>query len=73
MNFMLEANVADDLQELIPSGERSDFINEALEKALHQLSREKAFEEGTILKEKLKIKLGSNEELLKKIRYGRKE
>ena len=73
MNFMLNVNLVDTLQQLVPSGERSDFINEAVEKALKCLSREKAFEEGTKLRDRLNLKIGSDEELLKKIRYGRKE
>ncbi len=70
---MMDITVLEQMKSLIPAGERSDFVNEAMEKALIQFGRQKAFDEGTKLKEKLNLKIGSDEELLKKIRYGRKE
>ena len=71
MNFMISISLVDKLS-TIPSGERSDFVNEALEESLVRYGRRKAFEEGTKLRESLNLKIGSDEELLKKIRYGRK-
>jgi hypothetical protein len=69
---MINISILDQFENLVPAGKRSDFLNEVLERSLTQFSREKAFEEGTRLREELNLKIGSDEELLKKIRYGRK-
>ncbi len=44
INFMIDQNLMEEMASLIPSGERSDFVNEALENALIIWSRKKAFE-----------------------------
>lgn len=44
INFMIDQNLVEEMTSLIPSGERSDFVNEALENALTIWSRKKAFE-----------------------------
>lgn len=44
VNFMIDQNLVEEMASLIPSGERSDFVNEALENALTIWSRKKAFE-----------------------------
>lgn len=73
VNFMVSMSVLGQMENLIPAGKRSDFVNEAVEKALIQFGRQKAFEEGDRLKKELNLEIGSDEELLKRIRYGRKE
>lgn len=71
MNFMINLSLIEKLT-VIPTGERSDFVNKAIEDRLERFQREKAFEEGTLLQKKLKLKM-TNEQLLKEIHYGRKE
>lgn len=71
LNFMVDHSVAQELNETIPSGERSDFVNMAIDQALIRFSREKAYEETTQLREKLNLKIGSDEKLYKIIREGR--
>jgi 3-methyladenine DNA glycosylase AlkD len=73
VNFMMSIEVLEQMEILVPVGKRSDFVNEAMGRALIQFGRQKAFDEGSALREKLNLKIGSDEELLKKIRYGRKE
>jgi hypothetical protein len=68
---MVDPSVAQELNETIPSGERSDFVNTAIDQALIRFSREKAYEETTQLREKLNLKIGSDEKLYKIIREGR--
>lgn len=68
---MVNISVVKELNEMIPSGERSDFVNEAIENALTQFSREKAYEETKRLREKLNLKIKSDEKLYKIIREGR--
>ena len=71
VNFMVETCVVNELSQTIPSGERSEFVSQAIEKALTQFSREKAYEETKYLRENLNLKIGSNEKLYKVIREGR--
>ena len=71
LNFMVDTSVAQELTQTIPSGERSDFVSDAIEKALIQFSREKAYEETTYLRKKLNLKIDSDEKLYKIIREGR--
>lgn len=44
MNFMVNEDIIMRLESLIPSGGRSDFVNEAMEEALAAYGRKKAFE-----------------------------
>ncbi len=71
LNFMVDPFIAMELTQMIPSGQRSEFVNKAIEKALVQFSREKAYEETKELREKLNLKIGSDEKLYKVIREGR--
>lgn len=73
VNFTIKIPLLHELDVLVPNGERSDFINEALEEALVRLSRKKAGEMTDKLRKKLRLKIQSDEALLKDIRYGRKE
>lgn len=45
INFMVSKEIMMELNQLIPSGERSDFVNEALKEALIDYARRKAIEE----------------------------
>lgn len=71
VNFMIEQKLFEDLESLIPAGERSDFMNDALEEAIIDFSRKKASKWMEEFKEKNKIKM-TTKEILKTIRYGRK-
>lgn len=44
INFMISKEIMMELKQLIPSGERSDFVNEALKEALIDYARRKAIE-----------------------------
>lgn len=71
LNFMVDGQVAADLAKLIPAGSRSSFVSNAIEQALAQFSREKAYEETMRLREQLNLKIGGDENLYKIIREGR--
>lgn len=71
MNFMIDVKLVKELEEVIPAGERSNFINGALNEAITQLSRQKAIEGLKKIRESNKVKL-SNKEILELINYGRK-
>ena len=43
VNFMVDEEIIERLEQLIPSGERSDFMNEAMNEKLKQFGRDKAF------------------------------
>lgn len=72
VNFSIKLHILKELENLVPNGQRSEFVNEALEGALIQFSRKIAFQETDALRKKLHHKFYSDEELLKEIRYGRK-
>jgi len=71
INFMAEPSLLSEMEELIPSGLRSDFINEAIERALIHFSKKTARQEAENLRKKINLKIGSNEKLYKIIRAGR--
>ena len=71
MNFMINKELIPKLEEVIPSGKRSDFINQALEKALKIKGQEIAISNMTDLKKKLNLKI-SAKELRELKNYGRK-
>lgn len=71
VNVMLDVNLIDGLNELVPAGERSDLINEAIEEKMTQISRQKASEFMVEMRKKLKHKT-NNAKIYKDIRYGRK-
>lgn len=69
INIMIDIQLLEKLDKLIPTGERSNFANAAFEKALLQFGREKALEEIHESRGKIVINL-SDEDLKKEIRYG---
>lgn len=70
-NVMLNVRVLKLMDELIPNRKRSEFINEKLEEALIQYSRETAAKDTDLLRKKLAGSFpASDEELKKQIRYG---
>ncbi len=71
VNIMLDVNLIDSLNELVPAGDRSDVINQAIEEKMTQLSRQKASEFMEEMRKKLKHKT-TTRQILKDIRYGRK-
>lgn len=70
INFMISKENIMLLKQLIPAGERSDFINKTLEEAMKSYKRHKASEEIDKFRSVWKLKM-SNEELLKLKNYGR--
>ncbi|MBI5753737.1 hypothetical protein HZA40_01170 [Candidatus Peregrinibacteria bacterium] len=71
VNFMISKENMMQLKQLIPAGERSDFINKTLEEAIKSYKRRKASEEMDKLSARLNLKM-STEELIKIKNYGRK-
>lgn len=70
VNFMVDHGTICELREWIPEGERSDFINEALENALVAFKRRKAFQGMDELRKRAKIRM-SDKEIRKYRNYGR--
>ncbi|KXK25223.1 MAG: hypothetical protein UZ01_03600 [Candidatus Brocadia sinica] len=50
LNFFIEEDVRKDLDELVPAGQKSKIINEALRKELLRIRREKVTEKLVLLK-----------------------
>jgi hypothetical protein len=71
VNFMISTSLLTSLTELIPLGERSDFVNQTLEEALTQVSRQKASEALAEFRKTNHLKT-STKEILKIIHDGRK-
>lgn len=71
VNIMLDVNLIDSLNELIPAGDRSDIINQAIEEKMTQLSRQKASEFMKEIRKKFKLKV-TNKKIYEDIRFGRK-
>ncbi|QQR54329.1 hypothetical protein IPG41_03940 [Candidatus Peregrinibacteria bacterium] len=71
INCMMDSDLLDRLGELIPPGERSDFVNEAVEEKLLRWGRQKAFEELEKFKAKHPLKM-SNKQMLKMIHESRR-
>lgn len=67
---MISLSLIDQLN-AIPSGERSDFVNEALEDSLSRYGRRKAFEELESFKKNHPLKM-TTEQILTTIHDGRK-
>ncbi len=70
INFMLNKGVLIELKHWIPAGDRSNFVNGALEKAILQFKREKAFKAMDELREKAKIRM-TDAEIIRFKNYGR--
>lgn len=50
LNFFVEEDIRKELDELVPAGQRSKIINEALRKELLRIRREKVTEKLVLLK-----------------------
>ena len=72
VNFMIDEDLIDRLETLIPSGERSDFMNTAMNEALASYGRKKAFEFFATLPRKEKKKW-TDETIVKFIKNERKK
>lgn len=70
INFMLNRDILVELKQWIPAGERSDFVNGALQGAIIQFKRERAFKAMDELREKAKIKM-TTKEFIRLKNYGR--
>lgn len=71
INFMVDKDLIIEIKTFVPEGERSNFVNNALEEALDVFKRKRASEEMDKLRESLNIKM-STKEMLKLKNYGRK-
>lgn len=70
INFMLNRDILVELKQWIPAGERSNFVNGALQEAIIQFKREKAFKAMDELREKAKIRM-TTKEFIRLKNYGR--
>lgn len=68
---MMNSDVLEQLAGVIPPGERSDFINEAVEEKLLRWSRQKAFELIEEFKKENPVKM-SDKQMLKMIHESRR-
>lgn len=50
LNFFVEEDIREELDELVPAGQKSKIINEALRKELLRIRREKVTEKLVVLK-----------------------
>lgn len=71
INFMIGEELAAKLQSLIPAGERSDFVNEALDEAVRKYKMGVAFKAMDRFAKKHKLRM-SDKEIIKLKDYGRK-
>jgi len=70
MNFLMEEDVAHDLQALVPRGKKSKLVNAAVKKELLRLRRQKNTEKLFKLREQgPKVKM---DEIVKSLRADRK-
>lgn len=58
---MINLKILGELEELIPKGERSDFVNHALHEALKLFGRKKAFEALEHFKQEHPLKMSTQE------------
>ncbi|MFA5854748.1 MAG: hypothetical protein WC846_00435 [Candidatus Gracilibacteria bacterium] len=70
MNFMLDGTVIRELKMTIPDGQRSDFVNEAVQRALDAFGKKKALEGFEKLRKKMKLRIPIAE-IIKAKNYGR--
>lgn len=70
VNFMIGRETLMQFYQLIPSGERSNFLNTTLKEALINYGRQKASEQIDKFRKEWKLKL-STEELIQLKNYGR--
>ena len=71
INLMISEDLLDQLEEVVSSGERSDFVNEAVEEKLLRWSRRKAFELIEEFQKEHPVKM-SDKQLLKMIHEDRR-
>jgi len=69
-NFMVQNDLLDAMKFYIPSGERSDFVNGALEEALQDIARKKAMDAMDEMRKRIKWKM-TDKEFRKAREYGR--
>lgn len=67
---MIGHDILVEITKWIPAGERSNFVNGALEKELLHYRREKAFEAMDELRIKAKLKM-TDKEIIRRKNYGR--
>jgi len=70
VNFMVNESLLVELNVYIPAGERSDFVNQAIEESIARYKMKKAFEGMDKLRKKYHIRL-STKEIIKAKNYGR--
>jgi len=70
VNFMLDKHIIVQINELVPAGKRSDFVNEALQDRLTGFARRKAFEDMRKMAKKTGFRM-TTDEILKLKNYGR--
>lgn len=70
VNFMVNKDIFIEIKTWIPSGERSDFVNDALQEAIFRYKRKSASAMIDGLREKAKIRM-STAEMIKRKNYGR--
>lgn len=71
VNFMIGEDVLVKMQMWIPAGERSDFVNSAIDDAMVKFCRKKAMDAMDEFREKNKWKM-TDEQIRKARKYGRK-
>ena len=72
VNFMVDENIMERLEQYIPQGERSDFVNHAMNQKLQEYGRKKAFEFIEEFK-KTQTKTWTSEKIVKFIKNERKK
>lgn len=70
VNFMINQEILEVLKKWIPAGDRSNFVNGALEEAVKRYTKEKAFQMIDELRAKAKLRM-STAEMIKLKNYGR--
>lgn len=70
INFMLNRDILAELKQWIPAGERSDFVNGALEDGIKNFLRKKASKSMDEMREKANIRM-STKEFIRLKNYGR--
>lgn len=70
VNFMVDLNILEGMKFFVPAGERSDFVNKALQASLKDFARKKASEAMDEIRKKWNLKI-TNEEIRKYREYGR--
>lgn len=72
INFMISEETFENLEKLIPGGQRSDFINAAIEEMLIKQGREKAIDFFEEFKKKQKKSMDTRD-IVKFIRHERRK